>query len=63
MSSKVTAALQNLNKATGDRQYDIKQSGDRYVLQMPGGGEYPSSDENKTVERLITLRNCAVGYS
>ncbi len=37
MSSNVQKALQNLNQATGDRQYDIRQDGDQYTLLMPGG--------------------------
>ncbi len=62
MSSKVTAALQNLNKATGERrQYDIRQNGDRYTLLLPEGGSYPAATENVTVERLIALRNAAAG--
>ncbi len=64
MSSNVSKALGNLNQATGDRQYDIKQDGGNYVLLMPGGmGEYPGRDELAMRQLLMNLTNSAGGRS
>ncbi len=64
MTANVQKALGNLNQATGDRQYDIRQDGDQYVLVMPGGmGEYPGRDELATRQLLMNLTNSSKGRS
>lgn len=60
MSTKITAALEQLNAVTG-RTYAIRQDGEQYTLSMPLGGAYNPVDSHTMVVRLVTLRIAAEG--
>lgn len=60
MSTKIAAALEQLNAITG-RAYAIRQEGEQYTLLMPLGGAYSPVDSHTMVVRLVTLRIAAQG--
>ncbi len=60
MTTQITAALSQLNRAT-ERSYSVIERNGAYVLTIPGGGEYAPVSSDEMVQRLVNLRNAAAG--